>query len=511
MNFFRGGEGSKHHVWTIALIFSFLIFGIIHLDKYSMTPDEPNSLRRGELTAELVKSLLFQGWQFSSQQIDELRSLRHPPFFSTINFWFSTWVRGALGLETINSAHVLILLMSSFSLWLMFLIGRSLWSGPVGILSALLLAIYPRFLGNAQTNPKDIPLLGFSLAAVYFLLRYQERPRSGFLISAAMCHAMGITSELNGLFLLPVVIWLLFPSGIVSSATVRVFAKRLALYVGVLCLGIFLLWPLLWVDPQPLWGSIQYFSSLKRTEEVLYFGQRYLSTDLPFHYVWFYVFATLPVLVVLFFFVGVWWLLKGGLPQKRKMMVLLFLWTILPVVARCIPGVSRYDGIRHLLFAMPPILIVASLGVYHSALIALSSSSRAAILGALVFLGLMLREVWKIFPYENSYFNEVVRAIYPRNIDAQFEFPIWFSPNRDGVKWLNENAERESKICAMPLNKSIEYYVWRDDLEIGCENPDYKMLLPSARGEMRGYRIIYSIERYNSTILTIGKKENEGV
>jgi hypothetical protein len=126
----------------------------------------------------------------------------------------------------------------------------------------------------------------------------------------------------------------------------------------------------------------------------------------------------------------------------------------------------------------------------------------------LIFIILIFfKEVIIIHPFEGGYVNETIRLFIPAHIEKQFYLDYWGSVYRQGMEWLNKNAEPNSKICL-----GQEYLGWhlpkRKDLVLKCDknNKDINYIVYIARyyPELK-YPIVFKISIYNSDLMYIYK------
>ncbi len=104
-----------------------------------------------------------------------------------------------------------------------------------------------------------------------------------------------------------------------------------------------------------------------------------------------------------------------------------------------------------------------------------------------------------------------------KSLDQYFEFDYWMLSLREGVEWLNENAEPESRVCLPVFHKLIQFYPFRRDMILDCnENFDYAIhvtrtaLYPNnLPSEYFDATPVFSIQRYGSNLLQIKKRRVE--
>ncbi|MCX6766528.1 MAG: hypothetical protein NT170_01960 [Candidatus Moranbacteria bacterium] len=254
---------------------------------------------------------------------------------------------------------------------------------------------------------------------------------------------------------------------------------------------------------------------------VLYFGKFYLATHLPWHYAPFFLAATTPLAILILAMIGLVVAFKKILRgEKFFEITLIFLWLFLRLGLGILPESVKYDGVRQFLIIIPAFIIFAALGFdfilerfpkYFPKI----KKWKTQVGIVIVIFFWLLAEFFGIFPFGGSYFNEAVRFAFPNNLDKQFDFEYWGSSYRQGVDWLNQNAESNSTYCVPIAGHLIGFYSVRPDLKSDCsENTDYLMFftrwagIPESLENEFHYREkdpVFRISKYDSDMLLIYK------
>jgi hypothetical protein len=98
--------------------------------------------------------------------------------------------------------------------------------------------------------------------------------------------------------------------------------------------------------------------------------------------------------------------------------------------------------------------------------------SEGLVLALLVIL--LLGEIAAVHPFEGSYFNSALRLFIPEHVEDHLEMEYWGATYRQGVSWLNENAEQNARVCAPFFVDLMDYYDSREDITFS-ENCDEQM------------------------------------
>jgi 4-amino-4-deoxy-L-arabinose transferase-like glycosyltransferase len=304
------------------------------------------------------------------------------------------------------------------------------FGGPwIGTLAALFAVTAPRYFGHSMNNPKDIPfaaLAAWSLFAISGIrLAY---PYLSFRLAALAGLAIGLSLSVR-----PVgVLFLGYAAAVLLFALLwnrESNARRLLITAGAFVLLVFIattvpvpFWP--WLQIHPYVGLVD---SAREVSEVtwdgvmLFNGREARSWSLPWNYVPVWLVYTTPPAVLAGALVSVGRLkdgVRGALPVLGMWLALLF-----PVVYVIVRGSTIYDGIRQLLFVIPPLFVLAAIG-WGWCLNALPTRTRAIAAGVLA-LGLLEPFVFQVRNHPNQvvYFNRLIGG--PAGARQRFELDYW--------------------------------------------------------------------------------------
>ncbi|NWG26055.1 MAG: glycosyltransferase family 39 protein [Pseudorhodoplanes sp.] len=317
--------------------------------------------------------------------------------------------------------------------------------GPLaGLLALLLLTTCPQFYGHMFINAKDAPFAVAMLFLLYALVRAIEqypRPSIGTVLTLGIAAGLAIGSRIMGgmaaLFMvLPLA--MLVADDMRRHGTAQAAANfagnalRLApgLVPAIAVMG--LLWPWSVQEPLNVFRAVGYFSHFfEKPWKEMFEGALIDVPNMPRSYVPVLVSLKLPELFLALIPVG---LASVGVSafrpdiavRRRASLVLIAMAATLPILIAVIARPAMYNGIRHFLFVLPPLAIVAGLAGAWIAGRALDWSPRAAFVVAIVFLaGLALpaSHMVRLHPYQYTYFNAIAGGV--RNADNQYMLDYW--------------------------------------------------------------------------------------
>ena len=334
-------------------------------------------------------------------------------------------------------------------------LGRALGGPRAGFFAALLLALTPAWHGGAFINPKDIPFAAALAWAALFLVRIAQalpqwrwRDFLGFAVSAGP--ALGI--RVGGLIALAYLAATLGMHAVLSlmdGEKPRRVARRAAgqaapaFASAALALAImYLAWP--WAQSKPIAGPLEAFRSFARFPidfDFPFFGRIVNSTSVPWYYEPAMMAVMLPELAVAAAaaagILGVAALLRrraGGwratLPYLALAMLILF-----PLVYAPAESAVLFDGMRHMLFVVPPIMAAAALALDRLA--RAGTAGRGAVAALTVAMAANQAVVMaRSHPYQYLAFNSLVGGV--AGAEGKFELDYWGLAFREAVEAMHE-------------------------------------------------------------------------
>jgi len=321
--------------------------------------------------------------------------------------------------------------------------------GPIcALVSALALVAMPRFVGHAFHNSKDIP---FALTIAWFIVAWSrivvtrdQRWRSYLLLGTAA--GFVLCARPGGL---PIVLAYMF-GGLVLSDLTRdraVPEPRLLPRLGVaFCVAWVLMvlpWP--WAHENPLMNPIRAMgiaAAFDNVYPVLFDGTLTKSDALPRIYLPWYLSHATPLPVLALAFVGLIAMVREQFTDFRgvrsRMFGLLELWIFAPIAMLVIVRPNIYDGLRHVLFVLPALAIMAGIGAVS---VVRASGRRARVPVAsvvLVLLAMPFRNHVQLHPYQSTYFNELAGGV--GEAAAGYETDYWATSFREAMEWLDAHG-----------------------------------------------------------------------
>jgi hypothetical protein len=405
-------------------------------------------------------------------------------------------------------------------------IGSRLGGPWAGLLSALFLALTPRFSGEAFANPKDVPFASLFALAAWAALWASERPggagwREALVAGLAVGLAAGI--RVAGLVLLGFVaiLWLggwwlsrrdrtsLEPHG---SGLGRVLAA-LAGTVAVAWTVMVAFWPWAQLDPlrRPVLAFLK-FSRFWPDASVFFEGHELLSGELPRRYLPKLFALTLPEFYAVALLLGVLALLaRGPRPPARRVFEAAWVLALaaLPLGWIVLRRTPVYNGVRHVLFAVPILAVVA--GVAAAAGLARLRSLRGRVAAGAVLsaaLGLAVVDMAALHPYEYVYYNRLLAGGLPRAARLH-EADYLCATYKEGIEWmareyLQRGLRERLRVDGNCSHVPFWYYLGEDAVETTPLDP-HIFFATAVLGRPPGApgRVVHVVSRRETPLLYV--------
>src|SRR3954454_3412452 len=323
-------------------------------------------------------------------------------------------------------------------------LGRRVGGPLAGLASLLLLALCPIFYGHMFMNPKDAPFAVAMIILMLGLVRLAEEypqpsPRTILIVGLGAGLSLG-TRILGGLALVYAVIGFmpLFLEELRSEGlreSVRRFAYVLymllpGLVVGYLVMG--LIWPWSIMEPGNPFEALTYFSHFfEKPWKEMFDGALVSVPDMPWSYLPTLFALQLPEVLLglsIAGVVGTFMLLsRTDVSGRRKsILLMLTLAATLPLVIAMVKRPALYNGIRHFIFVIPPMTVLAGVA-FAWGMNWLKENRRSwqpAAVAVFAFgLLLPLAEMIRLHPYQYTHFNHIAGTV--RGADDLFMLDYW--------------------------------------------------------------------------------------
>ena len=395
----------------------------------------------------------------------------------------------------------------------------------------------PRIFAESFYNCKDIVFMSFIVLAIFYALKSFERfdYRSIFFFSLFSAFATNV--RIMGLLIFFLYLVFLFFITLENKHFYKKNVFKFFILITSFPLIMLIFWPFLWESPiTNLLYTIKSFANYNMSFEILYLGEYYNIKNLPWHYIPVWIFATTPIIFLIFFFIGFTStaiLLSQNflnLTKKNKLLknlnqkkdFFIFFFFLIPIFLVIFLNSTLYTGWRHLYFIFPSLTYFIAIGirfVYTKKNFKPYLKSISAVI--LLSLTVNTYNIIKLHPYPNIYFN----FLFEKKANELFEIDYWGLGNVEALNFINNNRDIGEKVdlkiasftpleySNLILNKSI----LNDFSFIGTSEKDLKYIFtnfifnknPKYERKYfipKNYDKIFSLKRGNIIINEVYKK-----
>jgi 4-amino-4-deoxy-L-arabinose transferase-like glycosyltransferase len=355
-------------------------------------------------------------------------------------------------------------LVGMIGLAVVWRIGRRLGGPMAGLIALVLLATIPMYYGHMFMNAKDGPFAVAMAVLLLALLRtIQEYPapsRSSVVFLGAAIGLVIGTRILGGIAVLFVIApFALLIAEDAMTDGVRAAVRRFGWFVLVLVAGLpigylimGLLWPWSVLEPLNPVRAIGYFSHFfEKPWREIYEGVPTLVPNMPASYVVRLLALKLPEIVLLLAIVGGGGILlasvRRSLPARDRAGHLLVLSAALvPVIYAMISRPALYNGLRHFIFIIPPIAIIAGVTIargidwLHAQRPALGMASIVALV---IGISATMTTMVRLHPYQYAYFNSFAGGV--RGADFNYMLDYWGLAFKQATEKLRVKIKAEGQ------------------------------------------------------------------
>ena len=388
---------------------------------YAISNDEEVQQRYGELIVRYYAS------GFADQSLFHFRDLY---LYGGLFDLLAVGLERLIPVDPYAVRHLLSALTGVGGIAATWATARAVGGRRAGFLAAAALAVCGVWYGAMFNHTKDIPFAAAMMAAVYVLLRLGRelpRPRWHLIVAFGLLCGGALGIRVFGLFLIGyalLAVAIFAPlGGWAMWRRVLDFAARsaipLAAAFAIAYPIMIAAWPWAALEPLNPLRALSAFAQFHYPINTVLDGRVYRMADVPRWYVPTYIAIklTLPLLLG----AGLA-LLFTMLPERyapaasvrRREVTLIALTALLPLVCDVAIRGPADTGMRHFLFIVPPIAVLAGLG-FDGALDRLEAASRLAAAAGLAIVlmsfGRNATTLYRLHPEEYLFYNPLVGGL----------------------------------------------------------------------------------------------------
>jgi hypothetical protein len=364
-------------------------------------------------------------------------------------------------------------------------------AGPrAGLIAAIALAVCGAWYGAMFNHTKDIPFAAAMMGATLFLVRIARRlpsPRLADILAFGLMTGLALGVRSLGLLLLvylwlAIVLYLPWPGNgtawlrLAGASLVRTFPA-----VALAWLIMILAWPWAFASPlNPIRGLLA-FSEFHYAIRTAFAGHVYEMADVPRIYVPGYLAVRLPLITLAGAALAIYFLLFASrgrdVQQFRRDVVLVTLTVAFPLTCQVALHGPAFTGIRHFLFLLPSLAVLAGIGLSELLDALKARSRRLAYAGVALIVPCLVWEATtlvRLHPYENLSYNILVGGL--PGAYRRYDLDYWFNSMPEAIHQLEAFVRAKAPVEAAQASKVYSVAVCGERLSF-----DRNITLPQLR------------------------------
>ncbi len=436
---------------TILFLFFYLIIGLFLSINTGISHDEFHEQLNWEINFKSIKEFILTG---SYNDLINYKDKYHGIGFNFLSqpfqYLISDTISKYLDINQYGgiliSKHTIIFILFFISGLFFYSICRILFRDKkFAIISLLLFYLYPYLFGHAQFNPKDIPFLSFWIINTYLIIKIVKNFFDKKKVSYKLVFYLALsTSILISIRIVGVLIflqYLIFFSVYIENKDKNFFnfiklnKTNIFLIVILTIIFTFILNPILWHNPLEILNSLKWMSKYKQDICTLTLGNCMKSLNLPASYYFIWLFFKLPILIIIGFLIFPIIEKKLSTNLLNKILIYSILISFFSIlILFIIFNVAIYDELRHVMFLIPLIFIIALHNLYLFNKNVFSFSSIFVIL-------FFLSENISLNPYQYTWLNSFSKFY---KINKTFEVDYWGISGKNLYKSIEKHSSQNN-------------------------------------------------------------------
>jgi len=319
-------------------------------------------------------------------------------------------------------------------------VANNRWS--VGLLAMILITLTPRFWGHSFNNPKDIPFATTSVIALYMIvmwLKGLDKLSWQRTILLGLAIALSLSVRIGGLLFLAYLIlfyaWQVWRLKLTADVGKHIKHLAVALLIGYF--GCCLFWPYALEAPfSNPYEAYKVMADYPLGIRMLYEGQLNSITTLSNWYAVKMLGITMPLLLLIGLVLTVVLMFIKDARRTYPYLWMILFAAVFPVAYIVYKHSVLYDGIRHILFVIPPMVVCTAVSIHY--LVVRYQQQQAVkwvVIAATVLLAaLPARFMLANHPNQYVYFNELVGGV--KGAYGHYETDYYMNSVKQAWKWL---------------------------------------------------------------------------
>lgn len=368
-------------------------------------------------------------------------------------FFFRHFLNTLFGLLTILYSGLIVYALTQSWVW--------------ASLGLFFLVLTPRFYGEMFNNPKDIPFAAGYIISIFYILRFLnefEKPKWGTVFGLAMGVAISVGVRIGGILVIAY-----FGLTYIMSAWMRyklnLSLLKTSMIRAVIGIGLGYLIACFWwpfshenIVSKPL-EALEVMSNYPLSIYMLFEGMRINTADLPSNYLFRWIYIGSPIFILLGLIIGSIYGMFEIIRVKSINLFILMFGIIFPMGYIIYKKSVVYDGLRHLIFILPLISIIACYGYYRLGIQFKERKSKYFIFALIVLLMIpTVKHSITNHPNQYVYFNELYGGV--NKAFGYYETDYYHNSGKLATDWIKKNilSKNISKLKILSNMGTVHLY-----------------------------------------------------
>ena len=370
---------------NIIILFALLLYVIVgsYLSVSNGIPhDQFHEQQNWTINFNAVKGLFYDNgdYEILKNYLDRYHGIAFHYFSQPIQFVVHDFIGNLNQVSDLTayyiSRHLAVFLIFSISGIFFYLISLKISEDEnFSLIASSIYFLYPYFFGHAQINGKDIPFLSLWIICSYYLFiivenfYFEKKNSFKVIISISFFTGFLIGIRITGILILVeyfIALVIFFNIKNINMFTFLNNNKSFFIYFSILlCLFIYILNPVLWLNPLEFFNSIEWMGKYYHDICTLTLGSCMRALNLPSSYIFIWFFFKLPILIL--FGLLMYPFVEKNIMNKgiKTVHYLTIACTLLSILFIFIlKNVALYDEIRHVMFLIPLIFLLALYNIF---------------------------------------------------------------------------------------------------------------------------------------------------
>jgi hypothetical protein len=507
---------SRWAFWIFAIFY--IAFSLGTFRDYGITMDEHELYDQG--------AYLLKHWYHGNSPQEDARYIFSDEQASH-NYTYTAFLH-ILSLRIPWKLHLLNLFFGLLAYWAAYWLLRESQQGPWwALLGPVFLFSILRFSGDVPNDPKDPPFAVVYLCALALIYRSREKFKSSQWEALCLGTVIGLATTVRviGILLFPTLIFYRFYTAYQDAkregreTNWRRIAGREWRQWGLIFLvsqfWVMALWP--YVGSDYFGNGLKVFkvtSKYLHDSPTLFMGQWIPATQLPRDYLPVWLAIGIPLFILILAAALPFLLRRKWDSPSGRLAVLLGFSFCFQMAVYFVLHPNIYNAFRHYLFLAPILGVMAAL-----ALIEIGRGSRPSGLKRASFLLvginflLVMIELFRLYPYQYVYFNELAGGL--KGGASRFESEYWIASFREASLWLEAHETTDpDKTYIVKLDTMVPWqadYFFNPNMK-GATTVDHADYEISGGNPLPGptQKVVYQVQREGVVFATVFKFERAG-